>query len=130
MFEDDLSQGSARPELLQIAESVARDKSIDQNIGYACGQTIYKYTDALSIGNEEKVYSILPDTPVINYPNPFNPSTTIVTYIPESGLLQVSVIDLLGRNIRMLYDDMIYEGESWKEIVWDGLDNNRRKVPG
>ena len=32
MFEDDLSQGSARPELLQIAESVAREKSIDQNI--------------------------------------------------------------------------------------------------
>ena len=103
---------------------------IDQNIGYACGQTIYKYTDALSIGNEEIVYSILPDTPVINYPNPFNPSTTIVTYIPESGLLQVSVIDILGRNIRMLYNDMIYEGESWKNIVWDGLDNNRRAVPG
>ena len=32
MFEDDLNQGSARPELLQIAESVAREKSIDQNI--------------------------------------------------------------------------------------------------
>ena len=84
----------------------------------------------MSIGNEEIVYSILPDTPVINYPNPFNPSTTIVTYIPESGLLQVSVIDILGRNIRMLYNDVIYEGESWKNIVWDGLDNNRRAVPG
>ena len=32
MFEDDLNQSSARPELLQIAESVAREKSIDQNI--------------------------------------------------------------------------------------------------
>ena len=32
MFEDNLNQNIARPELLQIAESVAREKSIDQNI--------------------------------------------------------------------------------------------------
>jgi N utilization substance protein A len=32
MFEDNLNQNIARPELLQIAESVARDKSIDQGI--------------------------------------------------------------------------------------------------
>ena len=32
MIEEDLNQSSARPELLQIAESVAREKSIDQNI--------------------------------------------------------------------------------------------------
>ena len=32
MFEENLNQNIARPELLQIAESVAREKSIDQNI--------------------------------------------------------------------------------------------------
>ena len=32
MIEEDLNQSSARPELLQIAESVAREKSIDQSI--------------------------------------------------------------------------------------------------
>ena len=32
MLEDNLNQSIARPELLQIAESVAREKSIDQNI--------------------------------------------------------------------------------------------------
>ena len=32
MFEKNLNQNIARPELLQIAESVAREKSIDQNI--------------------------------------------------------------------------------------------------
>ena len=32
MFEDNLNQNIARPELLQIAESVAREKSIDQGI--------------------------------------------------------------------------------------------------
>ena len=32
MLEDNINQNIARPELLQIAESVAREKSIDQNI--------------------------------------------------------------------------------------------------
>ena len=32
MLEDNLNQSIARPELLQIAESVAREKSIDQSI--------------------------------------------------------------------------------------------------
>ena len=32
MVEDDINQNTARPELLQIAESVAREKSIDQDI--------------------------------------------------------------------------------------------------
>ena len=32
MIEDDMNQNTARPELLQIAESVAREKSIDQDI--------------------------------------------------------------------------------------------------
>ncbi|SUZ85376.1 uncharacterized protein METZ01_LOCUS38230 [marine metagenome] len=25
---------------------------------------------------------------------------------------------------------MIYEGESWKKINWDGLDDNKKRVPG
>ena len=32
MFEENLNQNIERPELLQIAESVAREKSIDQSI--------------------------------------------------------------------------------------------------
>ena len=53
-----------------------------------------------------------------------------MAYIPESGLLQISIIDLLGRNIRTLFNDMIYEGESWKKINWDGLDDNMKRVSG
>ena len=103
---------------------------VNQNLGYACGRTIYKYSNTLDIKHEMESVSILPNNPVINYPNPFNPSTTIMAYIPESGLLQISIIDLLGRNIRTLFNDIIYEGESWKKINWDGLDDNKKRVPG
>ena len=102
---------------------------LSENTGYACGQTIYKYSNDLSVKYFENL-SILPENPVINYPNPFNPSTTILAYVPESGPLQVSIINLAGRNIRSLYDDVVYEGESWKKIVWNGLDNNQIPVAG
>lgn len=37
-----------------------------------------------------------------NYPNPFNPSTTLRFAIPETGEVTVRVYDLLGRSIRTL----------------------------
>lgn len=37
-----------------------------------------------------------------NYPNPFNPSTTLKFAIPEAGEVTVRVYDLLGRSVRTL----------------------------
>ena len=34
-----------------------------------------------------------------NYPNPFNPSTQVVFDLPEAGLIQVDVYDMLGRRV-------------------------------
>jgi len=45
--------------------------------------------------------STLPDEFVLrgNYPNPFNPSTTIQFDLPESADVQIDVLDLLGRTM-------------------------------
>lgn len=37
-----------------------------------------------------------------NYPNPFNPSTFIPFELPESGWVKLSVLDLSGREVRLL----------------------------
>nr|MBX2822308.1 T9SS type A sorting domain-containing protein [Rhodothermaceae bacterium] len=34
-----------------------------------------------------------------NYPNPFNPSTQVVFDLPEAGIIQVDVYDMLGRRV-------------------------------
>ena len=40
-----------------------------------------------------------------NYPNPFNPSTTIEFSIPSAGLVQLSIFNILGEEIKTLLNE-------------------------
>ena len=107
-----------------------RVQFINQNVGYACGRTVYKYSNTLNIVWDINTHSILPENPVINYPNPFNPSTTILAYLPESGTVNISILDILGRTVRTLINEKVFEGETWQEILWDGKNDQKKQVPG
>ena len=85
---------------------------INNNVGFACGETIYKYTSNLNTFVKNELVKF-PENPVINYPNPFNPSTTISVYVPETGILKVSIVDLLGKEIITLHNGWVNEGESF-----------------
>ena len=37
-----------------------------------------------------------------NYPNPFNPITTLRYDLPEDGLVNITIYDMLGREVRTL----------------------------
>ncbi|HMB93846.1 MAG TPA: T9SS type A sorting domain-containing protein [Rhodothermales bacterium] len=54
---------------------------------------------ALATANEEATELPTAFTLGGNYPNPFNPSTTIVFDLPEAAQVTVEVIDLLGRQV-------------------------------
>ena len=57
-------------------------------------------TDVEEIPGEIKTYSLSN-----NYPNPFNPSTTIKYQIPKSGLVTLKVYNVLGKEITTLVNE-------------------------
>lgn len=61
-----------------------------------------------------------------NYPNPFNPETTIRFSIKEGGNVQLNVYNLKGQLIRSLVNAQLSAGQH--RIVWNGKDNNGNAV--
>ena len=56
-----------------------------------------------------------------NFPNPFNPLTTLNFEMPYYGNVNLIVYDLIGNEIRILLDDDLPLG--FHSIQWDGTDN-------
>lgn len=70
---------------------------------------------------------LIPNIPVMsNYPNPFNPETTIQLNIPTNGKATLKIFNMKGQLIRTLHDGYLQAGN--KTIKWNGLDNNNEKV--
>ena len=61
-----------------------------------------------------------------NYPNPFNPSTTISYDLPEQAQVTLGIYDLLGKQIKTLVNQSQDAGN--KIAMWDGTDNLGRQV--
>lgn len=53
-----------------------------------------------------------------NYPNPFNPTTTISYNTPEDGKVVVKVFDVLGRELATLVNGVTTAGKH--SVLWDG----------
>jgi len=78
----------------------------------------WQYNGAGAIGIEP-VNGIIPKVFSLeqNYPNPFNPTTNFKFNIPETGLVNISVYDALGRKIGVLVNSSLKPGTY--EISWD-----------
>ena len=61
-----------------------------------------------------------------NFPNPFNPSTTIEYHLPQRSQVQFTIYNILGEEIRTLLNETQTAGV--KSVLWDGKDNLGRAV--
>ncbi len=61
-----------------------------------------------------------------NYPNPFNPSTTINYGIPSSGVVKLNIFNIRGQKVKSLLNILCVPG--YHQVVWDGTDDNNRGV--
>ncbi len=62
-----------------------------------------------------------------NYPNPFNPITTIKFELPKSTNVKLAIYNIIGNLVKMLYNDKQLES-GYYSINWDGKDENGKVV--
>ena len=81
-----------------------------------------KTSDNLSLNTKQAIR--IPKEIVLesNYPNPFNPSTTIKFGLPKDGNVKLSIYSINGRKIISLSDANFSAG--FHEIKWNGKNNN------
>ncbi|MCE5249119.1 T9SS type A sorting domain-containing protein [bacterium] len=53
-----------------------------------------------------------------NFPNPFNPTTTIEYSIPQSGNVSLVIYNMAGQKVRTLVNEN--QSAAFKKVVWDG----------
>ena len=61
-----------------------------------------------------------------NWPNPFNPETTIAFDLPQAGSVELQVFDVLGQSVRTLVAESLPAGSH--QVVWNGLDASGARV--
>jgi len=61
-----------------------------------------------------------------NYPNPFNPSTTILYSLPKDMQVNLVVYNIKGQKIKTLHNGKQAKGQH--SVIWDGTDENGKLV--
>ena len=56
-----------------------------------------------------------------NFPNPFNPTTTIAYALPHSGIVSINICDVLGRRVATLIDEFKPAGNYTAQFNAEGL---------
>ena len=82
------------------------------------GQVLLAMTDALQPEGQFRVYA--------NYPNPFNPETTLRYELPAAGLTRVEIFDITGRLVTTLVHTPQIAGQH--ALAWKGTDSQGRPV--
>jgi FlgD Ig-like domain len=92
------------------------------------------YFDDLTVENltittlNDEDNGVLPKTLELgnNYPNPFNPSTTIEYAVPQSENVTIAIYNMVGQRVKTLVKSMHSAGRY--KVVWDGKDNRNSNV--
>jgi hypothetical protein len=72
------------------------------------------------------------ETPVVkselkaNYPNPFNPTTTIVFSLATAEKVEINIYNLKGQKVKTLLSDNLLSGNH--SVVWDGKNDKNNSV--
>ena len=128
--EVDLIAGTAPTEIYVEIEAVGGDPRVEF---FGIGQDVCLRTvdvdPVVELNEQLGLEAELPTEPALegNYPNPFNPQTTIRFTLPEAMPITLTVYDVMGRQIRTLVQGTVEAGQH--EVMWDGRSATGQAVP-
>jgi len=87
------------------------------SLDYEGAVALARQLTGVNAGGAEGVLLPAEYIPIGNYPNPFNPQTTIRFVLPSRDHVRLEVCDLLGREVALLAESTLEAGEH--DIRWD-----------
>ncbi len=100
--------------------------SEDEEFGFNDGYP-YLINNSGQVSAGEETVQIQPAAVISNYPNPFNPETTIEFSLPRSGETKVLIYNVKGQKVITLLDEYLTSGEH--RVVWNGKDDRDNALP-
>ena len=107
-----------------------------QNEGDANGGTLmftaldinmqYDVADHIIVNTNPNEVSASNASSMYNYPNPFNPTTTISYQVKKAGYINIEVFNITGQKVTTLVDENREKGTH--NVVWNGKDSNGNSV--
>jgi len=98
------------------------DPDINDGYPYLRHDTIAEYL----LSDTDVTITPVPSQLIGNYPNPFNPSTTIQYSLSETGRVKISVYNIKGQLVKTLINETKEAGHH--TVVWNGDDSRAKKV--
>jgi len=98
------------------------------DVYYLAGAIIENVHYGTIVSVKEKGYSPPSFDLLENYPNPFNPTTTIRYQLPSAGRVSIKIYNILGQQIRNLVDGIEVKGSH--NSLWDGRNDHGVAVSG
>ena len=61
-----------------------------------------------------------------NYPNPFNPVTTLRYDLPENAMINITIYDMLGSQVKTLINQT--QDAGYRSVIWDATNDYGKPV--
>jgi hypothetical protein len=61
-----------------------------------------------------------------NYPNPFNPVTTLSYILPKDAMVNITIYNMVGQQVKALINNQ--QAAGYKRVQWDATNNAGQSV--
>ena len=108
-------------ELLRVYSGVGLNKAQLARVRFNDGAIVAEVTEIATVPSRPIAFVLH-----ANWPNPFNPETTIAFDLPQASVVELQIFDILGQSVRTLVAEGLPAGRH--QVVWNGLDASGNRV--